>query len=813
MKLAETDAVQSPTSKKKSMPLVSAPLIIKRLRIHGFKAFGDTTIINFMGGTSAFAGPNGCGKSNIVDAIRWVTGEQRFSNLRGDGLKDLIFHGGDKTRQSNYAEVELVLDNSNRKLDSPFPEISVSRRVYRSGETECFINKASCRLKDITHLFKSILGKFAFPIVAQGRVEEISSGSAKTRRRIIEEVAGISLFREKKIEYENRKKENVVNLSRLKDFIAALLRQEKSLFRQAEECRRYYDLKAKINLLQIQKFVLEYWDFHDRVEAGWKEIEKINDALKIKRKQIHLIEREIKEITGREKKLNDRLSDLKKEKIEGSTWETVKQEKQEMQNKMLTLGRQRKEEAVEKVEQINDKQSDWQETFERIQKFEQSIKDELKGVLKERQEKQTLMQSLQSNLVKISEKQVEDKKNFEEAKKNILQLDEQAEYCSQEVLAKLKEADETIEKKGQNQNFSFPLKVKELISKWETVKRDSSNGMRDFEELLKIFAKESEKYIRTLEVKVLSFENILEIFEKRNQILDNKRSREESIEKMSLVIEQNISSRKKTETALEEVKSLLYKLQVDEQFLLEKEKNNKSELAVLQSKKIELEKQKVESETFLKKCDEELRTILSQRESYEAEEKQVKENIFNIEKKIDELKQNVNVEVAKLNERKNELEKESKEVHSLSEQKINAQNNVEILKNNLSNLSNNVKLLLEVDVKEQANIFETNRNELYLSRNENEAKLVKLERQLKNRDKINPLALEEYQKTTEEINSIKKQKDDVEKGIANLNLLVQDIEKKSAEIYQKTFDGINVAFKELVPKLFIGGKGGTFIRR
>ena len=175
-------------------------LFLKRLDVIGFKSFAERISIDFVSGVTAVVGPNGSGKSNVTDAIRWVLGEQSAKSLRGAKMEDIIFAGSDSRKSLNFAEVTLTLNNENQVLPIDFQEVSVTRRVSRSGESDFFINKQNCRLKDIIDLFMdSGLGREAFSIISQGKVEEILSSKAEERRTIFEEAAGV-------LKYKTRKK-------------------------------------------------------------------------------------------------------------------------------------------------------------------------------------------------------------------------------------------------------------------------------------------------------------------------------------------------------------------------------------------------------------------------------------------------------------------------------------------------------------------------------------------------------------------------------------------------------------------------------
>ncbi|MBQ6647136.1 MAG: AAA family ATPase, partial [Clostridia bacterium] len=178
---------------------------LKRLYIHGFKSFADKVEITFEHGITGVVGPNGCGKSNIADAIRWVLGEQSAKQLRGSKMEDVIFNGTDKRRRLGYCEVTLTFDNEDHALPIDYTEVSVTRRAFRTGEGEYMLNSQPCRLKDIVDLFRDTgTGRDGYSIIGQGRVDEILSQKTEERRQVFEEAAGIVKYKTRKTEAERR---------------------------------------------------------------------------------------------------------------------------------------------------------------------------------------------------------------------------------------------------------------------------------------------------------------------------------------------------------------------------------------------------------------------------------------------------------------------------------------------------------------------------------------------------------------------------------------------------------------------------------
>lgn len=198
-------------------------MYLKRLDLQGFKSFPEKVKLEFNPGITAVVGPNGSGKSNVSDAVRWVLGEQRAKSLRGDKMEDVIFAGTESRKPQGFAEVTIVIDNQDGRMPVEFTEVQVTRRVFRSGESEYRINGAACRLKDIQELFMDTgVGREGYSIVGQGRIDEILNAKGEERRRIFEEATGIVKYKTRKIEATNKLEKEQQNLLRVEDIISEL---------------------------------------------------------------------------------------------------------------------------------------------------------------------------------------------------------------------------------------------------------------------------------------------------------------------------------------------------------------------------------------------------------------------------------------------------------------------------------------------------------------------------------------------------------------------------------------------------------------
>ncbi|MCQ2473387.1 MAG: chromosome segregation protein SMC [Saccharofermentans sp.] len=335
-------------------------MYLKKLELQGFKSFPDYTCIDFDRGLTAVVGPNGSGKSNISDAVRWVLGEQSVKQLRGGKMEDVIFNGTSARRSMNYAEVSITFDNSDGHIDYAFPEICVTRRLYRSGESEYQINKVNCRLKDITVLFLDTgLGRDGYSLVGQGRVDDILSTKSEDRRRVIEEASGIVKYRVRKDEAQRKLNSTQDNLVRINDILGELEQRKGPLEEQAGKARKFNENYEELKKLETSLLVHKITEANNEMgdSAGLKEQlekeirEREDEYLKLRKSHQEIIESsEALEIEIEEKR--QELSDLTEFEHETQTDKKVAIERLNQTNQRIEELKSDMESTDETVEKL-----------------------------------------------------------------------------------------------------------------------------------------------------------------------------------------------------------------------------------------------------------------------------------------------------------------------------------------------------------------------------------------------------------------------------------------------------------------------------
>ena len=379
-------------------------MYLKSVEIQGFKSFADKIYLNFNPGITAIVGPNGSGKSNISDAIRWVMGEQSVKSLRGSRMEDVIFSGTEVRKPQGFAEVSLTIDNSEKIFPLDYEEVVVTRRVYRSGEGEYFINRNACRLKDIHELFMDTgLGREGYSIIGQGKIDEILSNKSEERRHIFEEAAGITKYKYRKNEAERKLERTNDNLTRVNDIMTELEGQLAPLKSQSEKAKKYLALRDELKEIEVNTSVVSIEKLKEDLKKAEEDYSAVSESIDVMQKTAEKDENQVNELYSKMSDYDNRIEELRHTKEENA-------EKTSDGANSITLSLANIEHLGENVERINEEIEKSKRGIAQLDEIIASyndtlikIKEEGAGILNEKQSLEKEIESLNDLLLKETE--------------------------------------------------------------------------------------------------------------------------------------------------------------------------------------------------------------------------------------------------------------------------------------------------------------------------------------------------------------------------------------------------------------------------
>ena len=533
-------------------------MYLKRLELQGFKSFADKTVLEFMPGITTVIGPNGSGKSNISDSIRWVLGEQSMKSLRGSKSEDIIFSGTQNRKSLGFAEASIVIDNTDGKLPIEFSEVTVTRRIYRSGESGYYINKTPCRLKDVLELFMDTgIGKDGYSIIGQGKIDEILSNKSEDRRAIFEEAAGIVKYRVRKNDSEKKLEQTKVNLLRINDILSEIEVNLEPLKKQSEKAKKFLDLREELKGIEIGLFLFNIDNYKEKISEIKKDIEifvnqnnneeaKMEDRQNIKEKlkeaidEITLKIEETQnlgfEMRGKQEKINSDIN-IAKERIANNkeNYDRYLKEIEEVSLRITELEEERKQRLDKKTnlfsnrekfaKELEEKEKELEKISAKLSSEEKVIEEKKKKVEQNidlKYEKATLINTQEVNYENL-EKREKTVKN--EVSDTISELDQkrlekdEISKTFYEIEAKRNETVKKLEEINKEKEKSI-AKLKEYEEKINLLSTD----MRVKDSKLKFLSdmeREKEGYIRSVKALLLACEKDISLKKGMHGVLAN----------------------------------------------------------------------------------------------------------------------------------------------------------------------------------------------------------------------------------------------------------------------------------------------------
>ena len=391
-------------------------MYLKRLELQGFKSFADKTVLEFRPGITSVIGPNGSGKSNISDSIRWILGEQSIKSLRGNKSLDIIFAGTQNRKSLGFAEGSLVFDNTDGALPIEYTEVTVTRKIYRTGETGYYINKVPCRLKDVLELFMDTgIGKDGYSIIGQGKIDEILSNKSEDRRNIFEEAAGIVKYRTRKQEAEKKLERTKLNLLRINDILSEIETNIEPLKISSEKAKKYLNLREELKNIEIGLFIYNIEKYKQSLEEIVKDEEIYNNQCEEEQKNLDRI-KALKE------ELKNNIDNITTQIEEMSNLGFESQKEIEMLNSDISVAKTRitnnnenTQRYTKEIEETTEKLRELQEEIEQKQQKKDSLKQNKEKYEKELKEKE---EELQKITEKLSSKELEIEEHKQKVEEN-----------------------------------------------------------------------------------------------------------------------------------------------------------------------------------------------------------------------------------------------------------------------------------------------------------------------------------------------------------------------------------------------------------
>ncbi|CEM61375.1 chromosome segregation protein SMC [Treponema phagedenis] len=802
-------------------------MFLKSLEIFGFKSFADRTRIEFSEGITALLGPNGCGKSNVVDAIKWVLGEQSPKTLRADKMEDVIFNGTETRKPLNVAEVTFTISNETGILDLDIPEIAIKRRLFRSGESEYFINNNPAKLKEIRELFWDTgVGKVAYSVMEQGKIDQILSSKPEDRRYLFEEAAGITKFKIRRMEAERKLEKTQENMRQIDGILQEVSKSYETLKKQAEQTKRYRKLKDEIfedeldiNLLRLKGFV----DNHAQRSENIKATKEKRDSLQAEIDSIHaLLSENMDEINAMETKLDGFHKEIYGLAIE-----------QKAKQNEAQLHAQRQSELKTKIGQLEVRKSSIEE---RIEELRENIDEQEATILKLK----AAAAAIEKNIASFEE-------NIRLASGKITANDTAAAKLEEEITdlngkrAKLEEALREItedivtelDKKLSAAGYSAKAKTEteerlfETIGKLRIFATGRKNIFSDFATVQQMVEKEREKFAISA---VETFSEILSLIEQLEKDLQEyKKSSANFIDEFLapegiITKKRNIDSQiAENRQTIEEKRSQILNLNAENSQLAIKIAEYRKTLEELRINRAQM---RAESEAAERQATLIRRELTNQ----EGLLKDIENEIFSEQKRFDEVKEQlleIEGEIAsierkgrQLTESLENLEKEigsknsllsskEKKLQSFTAEMSKVQTSLEKyhlesaqLETEIKNVKDNFRELYSRELME----YEERMYKIKKSSSDLRTELAERKSHVKALGNVNLMAVEEFEEVKERYDFLNTQIADLEKASADLQRITDEIKAESTELFLATYNKIKKNFHNMFRRLFGGGR-------
>ena len=771
------------------------------MNIIGFKTFADETDLIFDPGFTAVVGPNGSGKSNIVDAIRWVLGEKSAKGLRGEKMDDVIFHGSETRDPAGFSEVSIHLDNSNKIFHIDFPTVKITRRLYPDLTNEYYINNSRSLRKDVEKLLMDTgVGKSSYSIMEQGKVDQILNSKPEDRRAIFDEAAGISRFKQDRIDTEKKLQYTSQNLLRISDIMSTMERELETKEKQAKRAEKYFGLKNDLTEVDKNLRYLKWKSLKNRQKKVEIELQEVSEKNQSIMKKMNDDARLLESFEEKKYEMERKIADIDRKLLDFLSQKEILREKIE-KNKSIILEFDKRvveesyslENDLQKKEKYDGEKLSLEESLDQVLNGLEDTEKNIQILINRKQNLETELESLRRDSTQNEEFIKENDKNFfglrEELKDIIVSLINQIEERKKEY--------SQLEEKRKDMKFYLLSGIDEFLNSIQSGSSDSitENKLMEYKVFLQNFI-EIEDVFRDI------------IFDK-DGMLSKKEGLDSKIEEL---IQYNDSLTEKIRENGKNIDDLYVRINEIKEEIVKLEKY----ILEMNSKKESLGEQKKSITGFLNDTESRIQSSKHTIESINNRKKGFEDEVLLLEEKIEssyteflkisKILESEKIELkeilSKILELKNSSGRDQEEFKSLLPLISDLERKSSVLKTQLDSFSeelyNDYSMTdLELESEKQNSTFKQDAEESKLREIKSEIQLL---------GSINPLAIDEYQSIKEVYEHHRSQKEDIEKSKNDIEGVLKNINLESEKIFLEIFELIRINFQETFSTLFNGGR-------
>lgn len=800
-------------------------VFLKRIEILGFKSFADKTVIEFTDGITALLGPNGCGKSNIVDAVKWVLGEQSVRNMRAERMEDVIFGGTESRKALNVAEVTLTIANDNGILEIDRPEIAIKRRIFREGDSEYFLNGTPVRLKEIRELFFDTgVGKSAYSVMEQGRIDQVLSNRPEERRYLFEEAAGITKFKARGGEAERKLAKTEENMGQVENILHEVRRNYETLRKQTDKTLEYRRLKESIFDLDRDLKLLQWRDLERSKEKKTKRLKSCNEKHDDVVKRIDKMKTALADELDAINKMETRLIESQK-KLYGMDLEKENQEDR------IRRIRERRQESEEAVEAAKTREKNALEALSGLNKLRdarttdlEAFKDRLKEIEGNIATLKKTIGSAEDRMKGIADENLSMEQSLSAEEKQRDALQEELRALTDDIV---KELDRGLQESGYDKNSRRDLEnsISESLNEARIRAEGRAKLLDDQQNLT-----DGVKALELLEGAAKGFSGIKDSLDRIAGLFDEYKdsgalfleeflapegiiTRKRDLDERIVGSAERIRNFRSKLTGLAEEKATLEEA-------LEKAKNSSEELRVTQARTVtqvaaaedslaslareaeaeelrltEIRGQIAEEQGRIKDLDNQVKAIMGEREKLEKEGEKLRGEMAGLESGISSENEKMTGredKIKDLTERRGSLEIEQERIRLEMEY---SDEEVRILLDDFRD--RNSRDLMEFSEKKET---------LKSTPKDIRERLSTVKGELKGLGQVNLMAPEEFAEVSERHDFLNKQLEDLRKAREDLSRVTEEMRRESAELFLRTYKEIKENFHEMFRRLFGGGR-------